>query len=472
MRNPRRRRWSLACWLPERARPWWIVPRRRVARRHILRRSSANVGTCDRGGPQFQRTQERARPVTPTAASQCRVPLRRSDCFGCAYAVERRVRAPRRAMHRNRDVAGASRDQVATEPTDPARMAAIQLQMLDNAAALVRPGGAIVYSVCSIAPEEGENVVDGFLASHSDFAIDGGMAVRDQFEQRPSRCRRIFYENAARCRRPRRILCRAIDSALGFWLIAAHARGPSLHTLRTGRRLMIAGAARASSDSNPNHLGPITWTPRVHGLRPRHHARRMFVAELYARAAACTDLLRAVTAPELQNVAHRGRFLVWPRLRGTPHQHGRGLQSGGAYCSVQDSAAGLPRESNEPGDRQVGSGPNQRSGTVRARALVGPLAWRGAANRADRQGSRQGASDAHRRQHAGPEFRYIDVCRKLRHHHVAPRELCLVPAADIRRGQTPPLSLHFVAPNCLKSYRRMALERSSALLNPARSIRN
>ena len=67
------------------------------------------------------------------------------------------------------------------KPTDPARMAAIQSRMLDNAAALVRRGGAIVYSVCSIAPEEGEGVVDGFLARHDDFAIDSGIAGRDEF---------------------------------------------------------------------------------------------------------------------------------------------------------------------------------------------------------------------------------------------------------------------------------------------------
>ena len=67
------------------------------------------------------------------------------------------------------------------KPTDPARMAAIQSRMLENAAALVRRGGAIVYSVCSIAPDEGESVIDGFLASHGDFKIDRGMAGRDEF---------------------------------------------------------------------------------------------------------------------------------------------------------------------------------------------------------------------------------------------------------------------------------------------------
>jgi 16S rRNA (cytosine967-C5)-methyltransferase len=67
------------------------------------------------------------------------------------------------------------------KPTDPARMAAIQSRMLDNAAVLVRRGGAIVYSVCSIAPEEGEGVVNAFLARHADFEIDSGVVSRDEF---------------------------------------------------------------------------------------------------------------------------------------------------------------------------------------------------------------------------------------------------------------------------------------------------
>lgn len=67
------------------------------------------------------------------------------------------------------------------KPADPARMASIQSRMLDNAASLVRSHGAIVYSVCSIAPEEGEGVVDGFLARHAEFAIDSDVAGREEF---------------------------------------------------------------------------------------------------------------------------------------------------------------------------------------------------------------------------------------------------------------------------------------------------
>jgi 16S rRNA (cytosine967-C5)-methyltransferase len=48
-------------------------------------------------------------------------------------------------------------------------MAALQARMLPTAAALVQPGGLLVYSVCSVTPQEGENVVRDFLAAHTEF---------------------------------------------------------------------------------------------------------------------------------------------------------------------------------------------------------------------------------------------------------------------------------------------------------------
>lgn len=46
----------------------------------------------------------------------------------------------------------------------------VQAAILDNAAAYVRPGGILLYSTCTILPEENEQVTDAFLAEHPDFS--------------------------------------------------------------------------------------------------------------------------------------------------------------------------------------------------------------------------------------------------------------------------------------------------------------
>jgi 16S rRNA (cytosine967-C5)-methyltransferase len=50
--------------------------------------------------------------------------------------------------------------------------AEVQTQLLTRAAQWVRSGGALIYSVCSLEPQEGEEVISGFLNSHPQFAID------------------------------------------------------------------------------------------------------------------------------------------------------------------------------------------------------------------------------------------------------------------------------------------------------------
>jgi 16S rRNA (cytosine967-C5)-methyltransferase len=51
-----------------------------------------------------------------------------------------------------------------------ARFAAIQGALLHQAAAAVRPGGALVYATCSSEPEENGDVISAFLASHAEFS--------------------------------------------------------------------------------------------------------------------------------------------------------------------------------------------------------------------------------------------------------------------------------------------------------------
>jgi 16S rRNA (cytosine967-C5)-methyltransferase len=60
-----------------------------------------------------------------------------------------------------------------------AESAELQGQLLDRAAEWVKPGGALVYSVCSLEPEEGEPVVAAFLGRHSDFRLDAPTGLPD-----------------------------------------------------------------------------------------------------------------------------------------------------------------------------------------------------------------------------------------------------------------------------------------------------
>ena len=56
-------------------------------------------------------------------------------------------------------------------PEDLARLAGLQLGLLDNAADLLKPGGTLVYATCSLEPEENEQVVERFLSSRPGFRL-------------------------------------------------------------------------------------------------------------------------------------------------------------------------------------------------------------------------------------------------------------------------------------------------------------
>ena len=47
----------------------------------------------------------------------------------------------------------------------------IQKAILDNACRYVRDGGTLVYSTCTVLPEENEQVVAWFLENHSEFSL-------------------------------------------------------------------------------------------------------------------------------------------------------------------------------------------------------------------------------------------------------------------------------------------------------------
>ncbi len=57
-------------------------------------------------------------------------------------------------------------------PEAVAEMAAAQARALRAAATAVRPGGVLVYSVCSVMPAEGPEVVGSFLTEHPEFTLE------------------------------------------------------------------------------------------------------------------------------------------------------------------------------------------------------------------------------------------------------------------------------------------------------------
>jgi 16S rRNA (cytosine967-C5)-methyltransferase len=58
------------------------------------------------------------------------------------------------------------------QPEDLTRNAVRQGAILAAAASCLAPGGTLVYAVCSPEPEEGEAVVDAFLADRADLELD------------------------------------------------------------------------------------------------------------------------------------------------------------------------------------------------------------------------------------------------------------------------------------------------------------
>ncbi len=59
------------------------------------------------------------------------------------------------------------------DPAAFAALPAVQAAILSSAARYVRPGGVLVYSTCTVLPEENGDVTDAFLAGNADFSYEG-----------------------------------------------------------------------------------------------------------------------------------------------------------------------------------------------------------------------------------------------------------------------------------------------------------
>jgi len=76
-------------------------------------------------------------------------------------------------FRRHPEVLYRARPQVIVDNAD------LQSRLLQRASRWLKPGGALVYSVCSLEPREGEEVVERFVGEHADFALDRGTGLAE-----------------------------------------------------------------------------------------------------------------------------------------------------------------------------------------------------------------------------------------------------------------------------------------------------
>jgi 16S rRNA (cytosine967-C5)-methyltransferase len=58
------------------------------------------------------------------------------------------------------------------QPEEIERLRTAQLDLLKQAVTQVKPGGVMVYSTCSLEPEENQEVVKQFLNGHTGFKLE------------------------------------------------------------------------------------------------------------------------------------------------------------------------------------------------------------------------------------------------------------------------------------------------------------
>ncbi|MCU1265545.1 MAG: Ribosomal small subunit methyltransferase RsmB [Acidobacteria bacterium] len=73
-------------------------------------------------------------------------------------------------------------------PEDIEDLAARQIQILLNAVSMVRPGGRLIYSTCSVEPEENEHVIDKFFEQTAGF-VPAGLPVNSSLMSRAGAAR-------------------------------------------------------------------------------------------------------------------------------------------------------------------------------------------------------------------------------------------------------------------------------------------
>ena len=66
-----------------------------------------------------------------------------------------------------------------------AQLPKLQLEILEQQASYVKPGGTLLYSTCTLVQAENEGVVQAFLEGHSEFSVEP-LPLPDAFPENTS----------------------------------------------------------------------------------------------------------------------------------------------------------------------------------------------------------------------------------------------------------------------------------------------
>ena len=88
-------------------------------------------------------------------------------------------------------------------------MVELQRALVARAAGWLKPGGTLVYAVCSLEPEEGEGQADAIALTPDPIGADELPAC---LAPDPRRLAAHRSRHAGRTRRPRRLLHRSLES--------------------------------------------------------------------------------------------------------------------------------------------------------------------------------------------------------------------------------------------------------------------
>jgi 16S rRNA (cytosine967-C5)-methyltransferase len=69
------------------------------------------------------------------------------------------------------------------QPKDFESLAQVQRELIESAASVLRPGGSLVYSTCTVTPEENEAIIRGFMATRASWRIADRKSAPEQIRE-------------------------------------------------------------------------------------------------------------------------------------------------------------------------------------------------------------------------------------------------------------------------------------------------